>query len=77
MPSVALSARGEPLTLRGAYGESARSAPRPEQAAWKELRAQLLRYAGILKPLLARRPPDLGGMSLSETVGARPDRRWR
>ncbi|MBA3447415.1 MAG: NAD(P)/FAD-dependent oxidoreductase, partial [Pseudaminobacter sp.] len=27
----------------------------------------LFRYAGILKPLLARRPPDLGGMSLGET----------
>ena len=55
----------------------ASAAPPPEQRAWKELRAQLFRYAGILKPLLARRPPDLDGMSLSESAGARPGRRWR
>ena len=40
-----------------------------EAAAWKELRAQLIRYAGILKPLLTRRPPDLDGMALSESAG--------
>ena len=69
----ALSAGGEPLTLHGAYGESARRRDRrPKQAAWKELRAQLFRYAGILKPFLPRRPPDLDGMSLAETLGARP-----
>nr|WP_245263100.1 NAD(P)/FAD-dependent oxidoreductase [Mesorhizobium sp. LSJC277A00] len=32
------------------------------------MRAQLMRYAGILKPFLSRRPPDLGGMSLLETA---------
>ena len=32
-----------------------------------ELRAQLIRYAGIMKPLLARRPPDLDGMPFSES----------
>jgi hypothetical protein len=32
------------------------------------VRAQLFRYAGILKPFLSRRPPDLrGGGSLTET----------
>ncbi len=67
MPTVALSATGEPLTLHGAYGESLSGASVAEQAAWKELRAQLLRYSGILKPMLSRRPPDLGGMSLAET----------
>jgi phytoene dehydrogenase-like protein len=66
-PTVALSATGEPLTLHGAYGESLSGTSAGEQAAWRELRAQLLRYAGILKPLLSRRPPELGGMSLAET----------
>ena len=68
VPSVALSTDGPPLVLHGAYGEVLTGASSTGQTAWKELRAQLLRYAGILKPLLARRPPDLGGMSLLETA---------
>ena len=67
MSSVALSAKGEPLTLHGAYGETLGNASSSEQAAWKTFRAQLFRYAGILKPFLARRPPDLGGMSFGQT----------
>lgn len=68
IPSISLSANNGPLTLAGAYGETLVGASASEAAAWKELRAQLFRYAGILKPLLARRPPDLGGrMSASET----------
>lgn len=66
-PSVALSTTDDPLVLRGAYGESLDGAATSETAAWSALRAQLFRYAGILKPFLARRPPDLAGMSLSET----------
>lgn len=66
--SISLSAKDEPLTLAGAYGESLIGASASEAAAWKELRAQLFRYAGILKPFLWRRPPDLsGGNSLAET----------
>ncbi|MBZ9742304.1 MULTISPECIES: phytoene desaturase family protein [unclassified Mesorhizobium] len=68
IPSVALSKDGPALVLHGAYGEVLTGASSAEQSAWKELRAQLLRYAGILKPFLARRPPDLGGMSLLETA---------
>lgn len=68
MPSVALSRDGPPLVLHGAYGEVLTGANPSEQSAWKELRAQLLRYAGILKPFLSRRPPDLAGMSLFETA---------
>ncbi|MER8828647.1 NAD(P)/FAD-dependent oxidoreductase [Mesorhizobium sp. M0938] len=68
VPSVALSKDGPPLVLHGAYGETLTGATSTEQTAWTELRAQLLRYAGILKPFLARRPPDLGVMSLLETV---------
>jgi phytoene dehydrogenase-like protein len=68
IPSISLSANDGPLTLTGAYGESLVGAPASEQAAWQELRAQLFRYAGILKPFLSRRPPNLhGGNSLSET----------
>ena len=66
-PSISLSAKDGPLTLTGAYGEGLVGATPSEQAAWQELRAQLFRYAGILKPFLSRRPPDLHGMSLSET----------
>jgi len=68
MPSLALSKDGPPLVLHGAYGEVLTGASSSEQTAWKELRAQLLRYAAILKPFLSRRPPDLGGMSLLETA---------
>ncbi len=68
IPSISLSAKDGPLTLDGAYGESLAGASDSEAVAWKELRAQLLRYAGILKPFLSRRPPDLrGGASLAET----------
>jgi phytoene dehydrogenase-like protein len=69
LPSVALSRTGPPLVLHGAYGEVLTGASAAEQVAWKELRAQLLRYAGILKPFLSRRPPNLAGMSLLETAG--------
>jgi len=69
IPSVSLSAKDGPLTLTGAYGEALVGALPSEQAAWKELRAQLFRYASILKPFLSRRPPDLHGrMSVSETL---------
>ena len=67
-PSVALSDTGEPVVLRGAYGERVDGVAFAEAAAWKELRAQLLRHAGVLKPLLARRPPDLDGMPLAEKL---------
>lgn len=66
--SISLSADDGPLVLSGAYGEALVGASSSEAAAWKELRAQLFRYAGILKPFLSRRPPDLNGSnSLSET----------
>lgn len=65
-PSIALSKDGNPLTLHGAYGEALTGASAAEQAAWKDLRAQLFRYAGVLKPFLSRRPPELGGASLGD-----------
>ena len=68
MPTVALSPGGEPVVLRGAYGESVDGVPAAEATAWSSLRALLLRQVGVLKPLLARRPPDLDGMALTEKL---------
>ncbi|MBE0693923.1 MAG: NAD(P)/FAD-dependent oxidoreductase [Aquamicrobium sp.] len=67
-PSVALAEGGEALVLHGAYGERLSGASKTEAEAWSALRAQLLRYAGILKHFLARRPPDLSGLSMGETA---------
>ncbi len=68
VPSIALSHEGEPLILGGAYGETLDGAHPADARAWAEVRAQLFRYAGIMKPLLARRPPALGGMALTESA---------
>lgn len=66
VPSVALDAGGHPLILHGAYGERLEGAGAAEAAAWSDLRAQLLRHAGILKPLLNRPPPALGDLSFAD-----------
>lgn len=68
VPSVALSPTGSHLVLHGAYGERLDGATADETAAWRELRAQLLRHAGILKPFLSRRPPSLDGLSLGNAA---------
>lgn len=65
LPSVALSASGDHLVLYGAYGERLEGAAASEADAWRLLRAQLLRHAGLLKPFLSRRPPELGAQSLA------------
>lgn len=67
-PSAALAEGGEALVLHGAYGERLSGAAKTEAEAWDALRAQLFRYAGILKPFLARRPPDPSGLSMGETA---------
>ncbi len=67
MPSVALSSHGDPLVLDGAYGERLGGAvDAADRAGWSQLRSLLFRQAGILKPFLSRRPPDLGAMSLGQ-----------
>lgn len=66
VPSVALSALGDPLVLLGAYGERLDGATLEQAAAWSALRTQLFRYAGLLKPFLTRRPPQPGGLSLAD-----------
>lgn len=68
MPTVALGAGGEPVVLNGAYGDTVDGLTFGEAAAWKELRALLLRQVGILKPMLIRRPPDLDGMALTQKL---------
>jgi phytoene dehydrogenase-like protein len=68
IPSVALSADADPLVLTGAYGEVLDGTSPAGAKEWVDVRAQLFRYAGVLKPLLARRPPALGGMALAETA---------
>jgi phytoene dehydrogenase-like protein len=65
-PTVVLSKDGNSLVLHGAYGEALTGASAAEQAAWKGLRGQLLRYADILKPFLSRRPPELGSRSFGD-----------
>jgi phytoene dehydrogenase-like protein len=65
-PTVVLSTAGTPLVLEGAYGERLAGATAQEAAAWSEVRAQLIRYADILKPLLARRPPLPGKVGLGD-----------
>ena len=69
VPSVALSAGRRAADAARRLWREARRRDRRAKRAWKELRAQLIRYAGIMKPLLSRRPPDLDGMSLSESAG--------
>jgi phytoene dehydrogenase-like protein len=67
-PTVALSGNGNHLVLHGAYGETITGADASEQAAWKDLRAQLVRYAGVLKPFLSRDPPNLSDLSLTDAA---------
>ncbi|MDN2579670.1 NAD(P)/FAD-dependent oxidoreductase [Aquibium sp. ELW1220] len=67
IPSVALSSAGDPLVLDGAYGERLDGTiDAADRSGWSELRSLLFRQAGILKPFLSRRPPDLGAMSLGQ-----------
>lgn len=68
MPSVALARDGNHLVLHGAYGEALTGASAAEQRAWRELRAQLLRQAGILKLFLARRPPEPGSRDPGDLI---------
>jgi phytoene dehydrogenase-like protein len=66
-PTALLSPGRGPLIMNGAWGETIDGdISESEKRAWADMRAQLIRYAGVLKPFLARLPPDLtGGMALS------------
>ncbi|TWH33867.1 MULTISPECIES: NAD(P)/FAD-dependent oxidoreductase [unclassified Aminobacter] len=68
MPTVALFPTGEHAVLRGAYGSAVDGVSPTDAAGWKELRELLLSQVEVLKPLLARRPPDLENMAILEKV---------
>jgi len=62
--TTALSPTGDHLTLNGAYGETLSGKIDPsEQAAWRELRARLMRFASVLGPFKEMTPPRLGAMN--------------
>jgi phytoene dehydrogenase-like protein len=69
-PTALLSPDRDALILNGAWGETIDGdILESQKRAWAAMRAQLIRYAGVLKPFLARLPPDLsGGMALSEKL---------
>ena len=68
-PTTLLSPDRGALVLNGAWGETIDGdISDAEKRAWGAMRAQLIRYAGVLKPFLARLPPDLTGMALSEKL---------
>jgi phytoene dehydrogenase-like protein len=68
MPTVALSPTGDHVVLRGAYGSAVDGVSPADAGGWKELRDLLLSQVEVLKPLLARRPPDLENMAILEKL---------
>ena len=66
LATTALSATGDHLRLDGAAG--ARLDASPDAAAWAELRARLLRYAGALRPFRDMTPPRLARGAGNETA---------
>lgn len=68
-PTALLSPDKPPIILHGAWGERIEGAiSESEKANFAAMRAQLIRYAAILKPFLTRNPPDLHGMALTDKL---------
>lgn len=68
-PTALISPGRDPILLTGGWGEAIDGdVSETEKRAWLAMRAQLVRYAAILKPFLTRLPPGLDGMPLSETL---------
>ncbi len=67
-PTVTLSENEAPAILHGGYGERLDGVSAAEAAAWKELRAQLLRQTGILKRFLTSPPPKIGSLSRKDVI---------
>lgn len=67
--TTALSPAGDHLLLEGAYGErlSGTISDR-DRSAWSALRAKLMRFAAVLRPLKDRAPPKLKGATNRELV---------
>ncbi len=60
--TTALCASGDHLVLDGAYGASVRgSLSNADHRNWAALRAKLLRFAAVLRPLKDMTPPSPGG----------------
>ncbi|MFH1796486.1 MAG: NAD(P)/FAD-dependent oxidoreductase [Pseudomonadota bacterium] len=69
-PTALISPGRDPILLTGGWGERIDGdVSETEKQAWLAMRAQLVRYAAILKPFLAKLPPGLEGMALAETLG--------
>lgn len=69
MATTALAANGDHLVLEGGYGESLRgSISDRDRAAWRALRAKLLRFAGVLRPLKDKAPPKFRNNSRAELL---------
>jgi phytoene dehydrogenase-like protein len=69
LPTTALAANGDHLVLEGRYGETIKgSLSEADWGAWKLLRAKLLRFAGVLRPLKDMAPVPLGGGSGNEMM---------
>ena len=69
-PTALLSPDRDAIVLSGGWGEAIDGdLSAAEKSAWLAMRAQLVRFAAILKPFLARLPPALEGMPLTEALG--------
>jgi phytoene dehydrogenase-like protein len=69
-PTSLISTHRDAILLSGGWGEAIDGdVSATEKQAWLAMRAQLVRYAAILKPFLAKLPPSLHGMPLAETLG--------
>ncbi len=67
--TVALAAAGEHLVLNGAVLEAGQVSP-ADQAALREYRTQMLRFARVLGKQHNRRPPRIAGGGRSDLLGA-------
>lgn len=69
-PTALISPDRDPILLSGGWGEAIDGdITSAEKQAWLAMRAQLVRYAAILKPFLTKLPPALDGMALTEALG--------
>jgi phytoene dehydrogenase-like protein len=68
LPTVALSATGHHLGMEGVFGFNLSGADTDETLAWLRLRAQLLKFAGVLAPFKGEVPPRLARDAGNDTI---------
>lgn len=68
LPTIALSASGDHLTFGGTFGSDLNGATEAEAKAWADLRAKLLRFAGVLAPMKQMAPPRLASGAGNDTL---------